>query len=56
MRDRMFLVVFLFNAEFGPGEIEHLPMADASVDVVMPNCIVDLSPNEGVSSERRFMS
>ena len=34
------------NAEFRLGEIEHLPVADASVDVVISNCVVNLSPDK----------
>lgn len=33
----------LDNVEFRLGEIEHLPIADASVDVVLSNCVVNLS-------------
>src|SRR4030095_3886522 len=33
------------NVEFRLGEIEHLPVADASVDVVVSNCVVYLSPD-----------
>jgi SAM-dependent methyltransferase len=36
----------LTNVEFRLGEIEHLPMADASVDVVISNCVVNLSPDK----------
>jgi len=34
------------NAEFRLGEIEHLPVADASVDVVISNCVINLSPDK----------
>jgi SAM-dependent methyltransferase len=34
------------NVEFRLGEIEHLPLADASVDVVLSNCVVNLSPDK----------
>jgi SAM-dependent methyltransferase len=34
----------LDNVEFRLGEIEHLPLADASVDVVISNCVLNLSP------------
>lgn len=34
------------NVEFRLGEIEHLPVADASVDVVISNCVVNLSPEK----------
>jgi arsenite methyltransferase len=36
----------LDNVEFRLGEIEHLPVADASVDVVISNCVVNLSPDK----------
>jgi arsenite methyltransferase len=34
------------NVEFRVGEIEHLPVADASVDVVISNCVINLSPDK----------
>jgi SAM-dependent methyltransferase len=34
------------NVEFRLGEIEALPVADASVDVVISNCVVNLSPEK----------
>jgi arsenite methyltransferase len=34
------------NVEFRLGEIEHLPVADASVDVIISNCVVNLSPDK----------
>ena len=36
----------LENVEFRLGEIEHLPLADASVDVVISNCVINLSPDK----------
>lgn len=36
----------LNNVEFRMGEIEHLPVADASVDVVISNCVINLSPDK----------
>lgn len=33
----------LDNVEFRMGEIEHLPLPDASVDVVISNCVINLS-------------
>lgn len=36
----------LSHVEFRLGEIEHLPVADASVDVVISNCVLNLSPNK----------
>ena len=34
------------NVEFRLGEIEHLPVADSSVDLVISNCVVNLSPDK----------
>ena len=34
------------NVEFRLGQIEHLPVADASVDVVISNCVINLSPDK----------
>jgi SAM-dependent methyltransferase len=34
------------NVEFRLGEIEHLPLADASVDAVISNCVINLSPEK----------
>ncbi len=36
----------LDNVEFRLGEIEHLPVPDASVDVVLSNCVINLSPDK----------
>jgi arsenite methyltransferase len=35
------------NVEFRLGEIEALPVADASVDVILSNCVLNLSPEKG---------
>jgi SAM-dependent methyltransferase len=34
------------NVEFRLGEIEHLPLPDASADVVISNCVVNLAPDK----------
>jgi SAM-dependent methyltransferase len=34
------------NVEFRLGEIEHLPVADEVVDVIISNCVVNLSPDK----------
>ena len=34
------------NVEFRLGEIEHLPLADDSVDVILSNCVINLSPDK----------
>jgi SAM-dependent methyltransferase len=34
------------NVDFRLGEIEHLPVADSSADVVISNCVINLSPDK----------
>jgi len=34
------------NVEFRLGEIEHLPVADNRADIVMSNCVINLSPDK----------
>ncbi len=34
------------NVEFRLGEIEHLPVADGTVDLIISNCVVNLSPEK----------
>lgn len=34
------------NLEFRLGEIEHLPAADRSIDVIISNCLINLSPDK----------
>jgi SAM-dependent methyltransferase len=34
------------NVEFRLGEIEHLPIADNSIDVILSNCVINLSPEK----------
>lgn len=34
------------HVEFRLGEIERLPVADASIDVIMSNCVINLSPDK----------
>jgi SAM-dependent methyltransferase len=34
------------NVEFRLGEIEHLPVADNTVDVILSNCVINLSPDK----------
>jgi arsenite methyltransferase len=36
----------LDNVEFRLGEIEHLPVADNSVDAIISNCVINLSPEK----------
>lgn len=34
------------NVEFRLGEIEYLPVADSSIDVIISNCVINLSPDK----------
>lgn len=34
------------NVEFRLGEIEHLPVLDASIDAILSNCVINLSPDK----------
>jgi arsenite methyltransferase len=34
------------NVSFRLGEIEHLPVADGAVDVIISNCVINLSPDK----------
>ncbi len=34
------------NVDFRLGEIEHLPVADDTVDVIISNCVINLSPDK----------
>ena len=34
------------HVEFRLGEIEYLPVADASIDVIISNCVINLSPDK----------
>jgi arsenite methyltransferase len=36
----------LSNVEFRLGEIEHLPVANDAVDVIISNCVINLAPNK----------
>ncbi len=36
----------LENVEFKLGEIEHIPVANGSVDIIMSNCVICLSPDK----------
>jgi len=42
------------NVEFRLGEIENLPVADNTVDVVISNCVINLSPNKRRVFEEAF--
>jgi SAM-dependent methyltransferase len=40
----------LAQVEFRLGEIEHLPVADGTIDVITSNCVINLSPERSRSS------
>lgn len=42
------------NVDFRLGEIEHLPVSDATVDVILSNCVINLSPDKGAVFEEAF--
>lgn len=42
------------NAEFRLGEIEHLPVPDASADVIISNCVINLLPDKRAAFEEAF--
>ncbi|MEE9520154.1 MAG: arsenite methyltransferase [Dehalococcoidales bacterium] len=42
------------NVEFRLGEIENIPAADNSVDVVISNCVINLSPDKGRVFQEMF--
>jgi SAM-dependent methyltransferase len=42
------------NVEFRLGEIEHLPVADDSVDVILSNCVINLSPDKSAVFHEAF--
>jgi len=42
------------NVEFRLGEIEHLPVADGSVDAIVSNCVVNLSPEKSTVFREAF--
>lgn len=42
------------NVEFRLGEIENLPVADNSADIVISNCVINLSPEKGKVFQEAF--
>ncbi|MEA1890259.1 MAG: arsenite methyltransferase [Pseudomonadota bacterium] len=42
------------QVEFRLGEIEHLPVADNSVDVIISNCVINLSPDKAQVFKEMF--
>jgi ubiquinone/menaquinone biosynthesis C-methylase UbiE len=46
--------VGITNVEFRKGNIEALPLPDASVDVIISNCVINLSPDKEQTLEEAF--
>ena len=42
------------NVEFLKGDIEQIPLPDNSVDLIISNCVINLSPDRTKSSRKRF--
>jgi arsenite methyltransferase len=42
------------NVEFRLGEVEKLPVPDSLVDVIISNCVINLSPNKGKVFQEAF--
>ncbi|MDD1721550.1 MAG: arsenite methyltransferase [Euryarchaeota archaeon] len=42
------------NVEFRLGELEHLPAADNSIDVIISNCVINLTPDKGAVFKEAF--
>ena len=42
------------NAEFLKGEIEHIPLPDGSVDVIISNCVINLSADKPAALREAF--
>jgi SAM-dependent methyltransferase len=42
------------NVEFRLGEIEHLPVADDTADVILSNCVINLSPDKAAVYREAF--
>ena len=42
------------NVEFRLGEIENLPVADATIDVIISNCVINLSPEKARVFQESF--
>ena len=42
------------NVEFRLGEIERLPVLDNSIDAVISNCVINLSPDKGKTFDEAF--
>jgi len=53
-RERMPVKAAIRNVEFRLGEIENLPVADNVADIIISNCVINLSPDKGRVFEEAF--
>ncbi len=44
----------LDNVEFRLGEIEHMPLPDATADVIISNCVINLAPDKSLVFREAF--
>lgn len=42
------------NVEFRKGQIEDLPLTDDSIDVILSNCVINLSPDKGQTLQEAY--
>jgi arsenite methyltransferase len=42
------------NVEFRLGEIEHVPVADSTVDAIISNCVINLSPDKAAVYQEAY--
>lgn len=42
------------NVDFRLGEIEHLPVADGTADVIISNCVINLVPDKNQAFREMF--
>lgn len=44
----------MHNVEFRLGEMEHMPMEDNSIDAIISNCVINLSPDKDAVFREAF--
>jgi len=53
-RIRIIDIIFYSFAEFIKGQIENIPLPDSSVDVILSNCVINLSPDKEKTLSEAF--
>ena len=53
-RIRIIDIIFYSFAEFIKGQIEDIPLPDSSVDVILSNCVINLSPDKEKTLSEAF--